>query len=66
MHWPIAFKPGAEPFPKGEDGKPILDNEVTVSEVAPYTIIILLADVGGNGETLGHWQSQSNRYLQLL
>jgi hypothetical protein len=36
MHWPIAFKPGGERFPRGEDGKPILDKETTVAEVLAF------------------------------
>jgi len=33
MHWPLAFIPGREEFPKGEDGKVLIDNEVTLEEV---------------------------------
>ncbi|KAL1919304.1 uncharacterized protein VTP21DRAFT_1997 [Calcarisporiella thermophila] len=26
MHWPVSFKPGDDPFPKGPDGKMIIDD----------------------------------------
>ena len=33
MHWPLAFIPGREEVPRDQDGKVLIDNEVTVEEV---------------------------------
>ena len=41
MHWPVVFKPGYEPFPKGEDGNPILDKDTTTADVTLLSHIFL-------------------------
>lgn len=41
MHWPIAFKPEGEPFPRDNEGKIILDKETTVEDVPPHPCLSL-------------------------
>ena len=53
MHWPIGFQPRGAPVPKDENGKAILDKEVTTAEVASLQLVPFLInlDLGSNGKT---------------
>eukprot|EP01100_Stratorugosa_tubuloviscum_P000825 TRINITY_DN1185_c0_g2_i1.p1 TRINITY_DN1185_c0_g2~~TRINITY_DN1185_c0_g2_i1.p1 ORF type:complete len:317 (-),score=180.36 TRINITY_DN1185_c0_g2_i1:83-1033(-) len=44
IHWPMAFQPGTELFPRGEDNKFIGDNEVTIEQT--WTALEQLVEQG--------------------
>lgn len=45
MHWPSGFVPGKENVPKDENGKVLLDNQVTYTDVAILPCLEEIADI---------------------